>query len=162
MPKGTADDLSFGRLGRRVIEANFEGGALSSDGGVMLRRQIDRRIGLSKAVAAALHDPRKPDAVVHDLSNLVAQRLYGLCCGYEDLNDHDTLRRAPLMQTALGVGHDLGSSPTLSRMERRARRADMLALNQVLVDQLIASHTAAPAELVLDIDASDIALHRAL
>lgn len=159
MPKCTADNLGFGRLGRRVIEANFEGGALSSDGGLMLLRQVDRRIGLSKAVAAALHDPRKPDAVVHDLSNLVAQRLYGLCCGYEDLNDHDTLRRDPLMQTAVGVGQDLGSSPTLCRMERRASRADMLALNQVLVDQFIAAHAAPPAELVLDIDASDIALH---
>ncbi len=60
MPKCTADELDFGRLGRRVIKANFEGGALSADGGLMLVRQVDRRIGLSAAVADALHDPRNP------------------------------------------------------------------------------------------------------
>jgi hypothetical protein len=64
MPKCTADEMGFGRLGRRQIEANFEGGALSSDGGLMLLRQVDRKIGLSKAVAAALHDPRNPDLIV--------------------------------------------------------------------------------------------------
>ncbi len=159
MPKCTADELGFGRLGRRVIEANFEGGALSSDGGLMLLRQVDRKLGLSHAVAAALHDPRNPDLIVHELRELVAQRLYGLCCGYEDLNDHAALRQDPLMQTAVGTGADLGSSPTLCRMERRASRADVVALNRVLVDQFIASHPVPPEELVLDIDASDIPLH---
>lgn len=159
MPKCTADLMRFGRLGRRVIEANFEGGALSSDGGLMLLRQVDRRIGLSAAVAAALHDPRKPDSIVHKLRDLVAQRLYGLCCGYEDLNDHAALREDPLMQTAVGTNEPLVSSPTLCRMERRASRADVVAINRVLVEQFIASHAAAPAELVLDVDASDIPLH---
>lgn len=159
MPKCTADSLSFGRQGRRVVEANFEGGALSSDGGLMLLRQVDRRLGLSQAAAAVLHDPRNPDFIVHELRDLVAQRLYGLCCGYEDLNDHAVLRQDPLMQTAVGTGAELGSSPTLCRMERRATRADVLALNRVLVEQFVASHSAAPRELVLDIDASDIPLH---
>ncbi len=159
MPKCTADQMGFGRLGRRVIEANFEGGALSSDGGLMLLRQVDRKIGLSAAIAAALHDPRNPDFIVHELRDLVAQRLYGLCCGYEDLNDHAALRQDPLMQTAVGTGKDLGSSPTLCRMERRATRADVVALNRVLVEQFIASQATPPAELVLDIDASDIPLH---
>lgn len=159
MPKCTADSLTFGRLKRRLIEANFQGGALSSDGGLMLLRGVDRRIGLSDAVAAALFDPRNPDFIVHELRDLVAQRLYGLACGYEDLNDHDTLRSDPLMQTAIGAGGELGSSPTLCRMERRASRADVVAVNRVLVEQFIASHTNPPHELVLDIDASDIPLH---
>lgn len=159
MPKCTADSLTFGRLKRRVIEANFQGGALSSDGGLMLLREVDRKTGLSAAVAAALHDPRNPDFIVHELRDLVAQRLYGLCCGYEDLNDHAALRCDPLMQTAVGTDEELGSCPTLCRMERRANRADVLALNRVLVEQFIASHPAPPAELVLDIDASDIPLH---
>ena len=63
MPKCTADPMGFGRLGRRLIEANFKRGALSSDGGLMLLRQVDRKIGLSRAVAAALHDPRDPDRI---------------------------------------------------------------------------------------------------
>lgn len=159
MPKCTAHKLDFGRLGRRVIEANFEGGALSSDGGLMLVRQVDRRIGLSAAVADALHDPRDPDRITHALRDLIAQRLYGLVCGYEDLNDHAQLRRDPLMQTAVGKDTELGSSSTLSRLETRATRADIVALNRVLVEQFIASQAASPSELVLDVDASDIPLH---
>ncbi|WKJ88550.1 IS1380 family transposase [Methylomonas montana] len=159
MPNCTADSMNFGRLGRRVIEANFQGGAISSDGGLVLLRQIDRRIGLSKAIAQVLHDPRDPDRIIHSLRDLIAQRLYGLCCGYEDLNDHDRLRHDPLLQTAVGKVEPLASSPTFSRLENRASRADILALNQVLVEQFIASHHKAPAELILDIDASDVPLH---
>jgi len=122
MPKCTADEMEFGRLWRRVIEANFQGGAISSDGGVMLLRQMDRRLGLSSATAAALNDPRAPERIKHELRDLIAQRLYGLCCGYEDLNDHDRLRHDPLMQTAVGKTDELASSPTLSRHARHARR----------------------------------------
>jgi Transposase DDE domain group 1 len=159
MPNCTRGDMEFGRLGRCTIEANFEGGALSSDGGLMLLRQVDRRIGLSRAVAEALHDPRNQDRITHEMRELVAQRLYALCCGYEDLNDHAALRNDPLMQTAVGTRDELGSSPTLCRLEQRATRSDIVALNRVLVDQFIASQTTCPDELVLDIDASDIPLH---
>ncbi len=159
MPNCTQEEMLFGRLGRRVIEANFEGGALSSDGGLMLLRQVDRRIGLSKAVAGALHDPRNQDMIVHEMRDLVAQRLYALCCGYEDLNDHSALRSDPLMQTAVGRTEELGSSPTLCRLEKRATREDVVALNTVLVEQFIASQETIPDELILDIDASDIPLH---
>ncbi len=110
--------MSFGHVGRRVIEANFEGGALSSDGGLMLLRQVDRRIGLSKSAAGAPHDPRNQDMIAHEMRDLVAQRLYALCWGYEDLNDHAALRCDPLMQTAVGRNEELGSSPTLCRLEK--------------------------------------------
>jgi hypothetical protein len=142
-----------------LIEADFQGGALSSDGGLMLLRQVDQRIGLSKAVAKVMHDPRDPGRVQHTLRELVSQRLYGLCCGYEDLNDHAALRSDPMMQTAVGTDELLASSPTLCRMERRAMRADVVALHRVLLDQFMASHAVTPDELVLDIDASDIPLH---
>lgn len=159
MPNCTGQQMLFGRLGRREIEANFQGGALSSDGGVMLVRQVDCKIGLSAAVAAALSDPRAPERITHPLRDLVAQRLYGLCCGYEDLNDHDVLRHDPLMQTAVGKVDDLASSPTFSRLETRATRADVMALNRVLVEQFIAAQKKAPHELILDVDASDVPLH---
>jgi len=159
MPKCTDAIVGFGRLGRRVIEANFEGGDLSSDGGLLLLRRVDERIGLSRAAAAVLSDPRDPARITHSLRDLLAQRIYGLCCGYEDLNDHDTLRSDLLMQTAVGSVDALASSPTLSRLETRATRAQAVALHGVLVEQFIASHTAAPTELVLDIDASDVPLH---
>jgi hypothetical protein len=114
---------------------------------------------LSKAVAGVITDPRDTDRITHPLRDLIAQRLYGLCCGHEDLNDHQQFRHDPLMQTALGRIDELASSPTLCRLESRASRADIMALNAVLVDQFIASHPVAPSELILDIDASDIPLH---
>lgn len=159
MPKCTADELDFGRIKRQRITANFEGGALSSDGGLMLLRQVDQKIGLSAAVATVVHDPRNPDLITHSLRDLIAQRLYALACGYEDLNDHAQLRTDPLMQTAVGRSEELGSSPTLSRLETRVTRRDIVALNRVLVDQFLASHSQSPEELILDVDASDIPLH---
>lgn len=159
MPKCTAEQMSFGRLGRRVIEADFSGGSISSDGGLMLLQQMDRKLGLSRAAAGVLHDDRDPTRVTHDMRALVAQRLYGLCCGYEDLNDHDSLRRDPLAQTAVGVARELASSPTFSRLETGATRTDCVALNRVLVEQFIASFAHAPSELILDVDASDVPLH---
>ena len=159
MPKCTQAKIDFGRLGRRVIEANFSGGDLSSDGGLLLLRQVDRHLGLSRAAAAAIPDPRDPERIRHGLRDLLAQRLYGLCCGYEDLNDHKALRGDVLMQTAVGRTELLASAPTFSRLENRASRAQAWALHEVLVAQFIASHKQAPAELVLDIDASDVPLH---
>ena len=158
MPNCTEGKLEFGRAGRRRIEADFSGGDLSSDAGVMLVRQVDRRIGLSHAAARALGDARDPSRIAHSLRDLVAQRLYGLCCGYEDLNDHDRLRDDLLMQTAVGRDTALASAPTLCRLENRATRAQAWALHGVLIEQFIASHERPPEELVLDIDASDVPL----
>lgn len=159
MPDCTESKMQFGRLGRRVIEADFSAGDLSSDGGLMLLRRVDERIGLSRAAAAVLDDAREQTRITHSLRDLIAQRLYALCCGYEDLNDHDRLRTDSLMQTAVGRVEPLASAPTLCRLEARATPKQAAALHAVLVDQFIASFDAPPAELVLDIDASDVPLH---
>ncbi|NUZ07397.1 IS1380 family transposase [Schlegelella sp. ID0723] len=159
MPKCTHAKVDFGRNGRRVIEADFTGGDLSSDGGLLLLCQLDERLGLSRATAAAIPDPRDPERIRHGLREMLAQRLYGLCCGYEDLNDHKTLRDDLLMQTAVGRDEALASAPTFSRLENRATRAQAVALHGVLLDQFVLSHAKAPEELVLDIDASDVPLH---
>ena len=156
MYKGQID---FGRFGRRVIEADFSGGDLSSDGGLLLLRQVDGHLGLSRMAAAAIPDPRDPERIRHGLRDLLAQRLYALCCGYEDLNDHKALRGDVLMQTAVGCDQALASAPTFSRLENRATRAQAWALHGVLIEQFIASHDEPPEELVLDIDASDVPLH---
>ena len=159
MSKCTGSRIDFGRLGRRVIEADFSGGDLSSDGGLMLLRRVDERIGLTRMAAAKLSDPRAPGRIRHSLRTLLAQRIYGLCCGYEDLNDHGRLREDLVMQTAVGGDVALASAPTLSRLETRATRVQAWALHEVLIEQFIASHERAPSGLVLDVDASDVPLH---
>ncbi len=159
MPKRTEGLIEFGRVGRRVIEADFSGGDLSSDGGLMLPKRADERIGLTRAAAAVLSDPRNPSRITHGLRALLAQRVYALCCGYEDLNDHTRLRRDLLLQTAVGRAESLASAPTLCRLENAATTAQVWALHGVLIERFIASYPSTPEEPVLDIDASDVPLH---
>lgn len=162
MPKCTSEKnekIKFGKLGRRVIEADFSGGDLSSDGGLLLLRQVDQHLGLTRAAAHALPDDRVPGRTRHGLRELLAQRIYALCCGYEDLNDHSALRSDVLMQTAVGSDAPLASAPTLCRLENQATRAQTVALHHVLLEQFIACHPQAPQELVLDVDASDVPTH---
>ncbi|HEY1256702.1 MAG TPA: IS1380 family transposase [Terracidiphilus sp.] len=161
MPECTQADFSFPSFDRRKIEAGFTGGDVSSDGGVMVLRQADRRIGLTRAVAEVFKDRRDPALITHSLSDLLRQRIYGLALGYEDLNDHDTLRHDLAWQTAVERGEPLASSPTLCRLEAQADRATAAAIHGVLVEQFIASFKKAPKELVLDFDATDDRVHGA-
>jgi len=149
----------FPAVKRRALRASFSGGDVTSDGGLPLLRQLDRQLGLTKALAQVLPDPRAPALIEHSHLALLRQRLYGLCHGYEDLNDHDTLRHDPAWQTAVEQIKPLASSPTLCRLENRADRAAAWAMHGILVDQFIASFDAAPAELILDFDATDDRVH---
>jgi hypothetical protein len=91
--------IEFPSFKRRNIEAQFSGGAITSDGGVMLLRAVDQRVGLTERIAEKMHDSRDPNRVQHQLVDLLRQRVYGLACGYEDLNDHETLRNDIAFQT---------------------------------------------------------------
>ena len=161
VPKCTEAPVGFGRVGRRVIEAAFDGGDIVSDGGVLLLRRVDERIGLTRAMAAVFGDSRRAASVNHGMREMLAQRLYGLCCGWEDVSDHNVLRHDLALQTAVGRVDELASGPTLSRLETSAASAHACALNGVLIDQFVASHVKAPKELVLDIDATHVPLHGA-
>ena len=151
--------FKFPAVKKRLVAASFSGGEVTSDGGLPLLRQLDRRLGLTKAMAQALPDPRDPALIEHSQQSLLRQRLYGLCHGYEDLNDHDTLRLDPVWQTAVEQIKPLASSPTLCRLENRADRAAAWALHGILVDQFIASFRTPPSELILDFDATDDRVH---
>jgi hypothetical protein len=155
----TVDEVEFSKLGRRKLQVNFGGGEVSSDGGLLLVREIDRRLKLTERVAKVLHDPRDPDLITHPLVDLLRQRVYGIVHGYEDLNDHERLREDVLLQSVLDRKAALGSAPTLCRMENRALRAEMWALHREMVDTFIASFVQAPEELVLDFDATDDPVH---
>lgn len=159
MPECNELLFEFPSFDRRKIEASFSGGAVSSDGGLMLLRQADRRLGLCRALDAVIADPRDPELITHRQIDLLRQRIYGIALGYEDLNDHDTLRTDLLWQTAVERDRELASSPTLCRLENRAGRETAWAISRVLVEQFVASFKQAPAELVLDFDATDDRVH---
>lgn len=159
MPDCTGSQGVFSRVGRREIEARFDGGEVSSDGGLLLLRQVERRLGLLKRVAQVLPDPRNPGLVRHTTEQMLRQRVFGLCQGYEDLNDHDQLKNDLALQTALEKDRAGASSPTLCRFENRADRGVAVATHRLLIDQFIASFAKVPEELILDFDATDDLVH---
>jgi len=159
MAECTADQLTFPSFDRRRIEAGFGGADISSDGGILLLRQIDRRLGLTQAISEAIPDPRTPERIEHSQLQQVRQRIYGLAHGYEDLNDHDTLRHDPAWQTAVDRDAPLASSPTLCRLEARSDRDTARDISRIFVEQFISSFDQVPTELILDFDATDDRVH---
>jgi len=171
-------------VGRRRVEADFSGGQVSSDGGVLVLREADLRIGLTERLAECFVDHRDDDLIEHSVKELIAQRVYGLALGYEDLNDHDLLSRDPLLATMVGKkdpqgehrrcrkdrGLGAASASTLGRIERTkpdansATRYDKVVcdfdrLRSKFVQALIDSFEHPPERLVLDVDPTDIKLH---
>jgi hypothetical protein len=156
--------LPFSSGRRRAVQADFSGGVLTPDAGALLLREADRRLGLIGALDRAIPDPRQPALITHPQRALLAQRVFAIACGCEDLNDHQRLRDDPLWQTATDhPGPDrspeLASPPTLCRLENRIRRDTLVRLAAVLVEQFIAAQPAPPEELVLDFDATDDPVH---
>jgi hypothetical protein len=163
------------------VTAQFDGGMISSDGGAVLLREVDRRINLLPRLAACFEDRRDPKLIEHQVSELVAQRVYALALGYEDLNDHDQLRRDPLLALLAGKsdlegrqrkqqrdrGKPLAGKSTLNRLERttdgvdryKKIRCDPAAIDRLLVDVFVEAHSEAPEKIILDIDATDTPLH---
>ena len=159
MTKCYQRSFEFPRVNRRIVEARFDGGDITSDGGVLLLRQAGRLTGLSDSIARALSDPRRQASCDHDVPGLVRQRLYAIALGYEDLNDHDGLRQDVALQTAVERDQWLASASTLCRFENRADRGTAWRLHEVLLDQFIASFKRAPKKLILDFDATDDPVH---
>lgn len=149
----------FTLVGQRRVEVTFAGGDVTSDAGVLLLRQVDRHLGWLANVARRLPDPRALDRCRHSVLHLRRQRVYGLCQGYEDLNDHGTWRHDLALQTACERDVPGASSPTLCRLENRADRTAGLAIHEAFLAQFIASFSAPPEALSLDFDASDDPVH---
>jgi len=125
-----AEPLLFASLKSQKMVADFAGGRLTSDGGGLLLREVDRKLKLTRRLAACLSDPRDPGRVIHDQHTMLAQRVFGIALGYEDLNDHDTLRSDPLFSILAERGPDseqpLASSPTLCRLENRVEAKSLI------------------------------------
>ena len=161
--------FSFASHFSRRVEAGFTAGQVSTDGGALLLRQADRKIGLLKRVASCFTDRRSPLLVDHQLGEMLSQRIYGLALGYEDVNDHEQLRRDPLMAVLAGrrkLEEPLAGKSTLNRLELpggspRYHKIDYTPakIDALLCDLFIESYSEAPDQIVLDLDATDIPLH---
>lgn len=157
------------RLRRQAVEVDFEGGTLTSDGGLVLLREVDRRLDLIHRVAAAIPDPRDPIFTVHPQAEILTSRIFGIAAGYEDANDHQQLRHDSAFQVAAGrtpAENDyqdehspLASPSTHSRFENRVDSKTIFKLHEVLVDTFLDSFEEPPEEIVLDYDATDDLVH---
>jgi hypothetical protein len=164
MTQRTISPLLFTSTRRREIHADFSGGDITSDAGALLLREADRNLGLIAALDQVIPDPRNPELITHPQATLLAQRIFGIAAGYEDLNDHQCLRDDPLWQTLTDhPGPDkhpqLASPPTLCRLENRVSRRTLVNMATVLIDTFIASFAVPPQHLTLDLDATDFEIH---
>jgi Transposase DDE domain group 1 len=166
------------------VVADFDGGRISSDGGLLLLREVAQRSGLLECFARCFSDYRDPRLIEHQVGELVAQRVLALAQGYEDLNDHDALRDDPLLALAAGKrdltgaqrvrvrdrGHALAGKSTLNRLERTPAKLkpqerytkivyDAAAIEALFIEDFIRAHPRPPKELILDLDATDDPLH---
>ena len=166
--------LGFHPLKHREIRAQFDGGAITTEGGGLLLREVEKRIGIVRQFAACFRDYRNSDLIEHTVEELVAQRVYGLALGYEDLNDHEELRKDPLLAVLVEKSdlarERLAGKSTLNRLEltpatatAKARYkkivADHAAVDRLFVDVFLAAHPEAPQQIILDLDATDDPLH---
>lgn len=155
----------------RQVVARFDGGTITTDSGGLLLREADHRLNLLPRLAECFLDARNPVFVEHSVQELVSQRVYGLALGYEDLNDHEQLRQDPLLRVLAGKA-DVEDSPlagksTLNRLElsdgtpNRYKKITFWkdGIDELLVKVFLESYATAPAEIVLDVDATDFPLH---
>ena len=139
----------------KAVVARFDGGRLSSEGGLLALREIERRLGLADRLADCLKDPRTPEKVVHRLAEIIRFRMLMIAAGYEDGNDADTLRADPMFKLALDrlpSGEELCSQSTISRLENLPDLRALLRLGRALVEQYCGSFRTVPQRIVLDID----------
>lgn len=168
-----AEALRFQEVGGRAVVAQFTGGTLTSDGGALLLREVERTTGILQQFADCFRDYRDPTRITHSVAALVRQRIYALALGYEDLNDHEQLRRDPLfavLTEADDLTAPLAGKSTLNRLELSAATVveaerykkiavDHAAVDRMVVDVFLAAHATPPEEIVLDLDATDDPVH---
>ena len=148
--------ISFPAVGRKKLTAAFDGGRLTSDGGVLLLAQAERSMGICAQLAACIADRRDPARVIHTLPDILRARIFAICCGYEDADDLDTLRDDPGFRLALGKlpgsGAGLASQPTMSRWENAPTTRELAHRMGEMIGIYCASYPTPPSSVTLDID----------
>ena len=177
------ESIQFHALGSREVRGQFDGGDITTDAGGLLLRETEKRTGILKQFAGCFQDHRDPRFVEHGIEQLVSQRVYGLCLGYEDLNDHDQLRSDPMLAVLVGEtdpkgrtrkqarerGKALAGKSTLNRLELSTDDAanhpykkigrDEEAIDELMVDVFLQAHRRSPRQIILDLDATDDPIH---
>ena len=147
----------------KKVTAAFDGGTISSDGGVFLLAGADKRLRLTETLATLFPDERDPAQITHTIADMLRERVYAIGCGYPDANDLDTLRADPAFKMACGrapdSGGDLASQPTLSRLENTPDLRDLIRLSHGLINLWCQSHPVAPKSITLDIDDTADTVH---
>lgn len=140
----------------KPIVARFDGGRLSSDGGILLLAEVERRLGIAARLARRVEDPRAPDRIVHGLAEMIRFRALAIAAGYPDANDCNTLRKDPAFKLAVGrlpeTGADLCSQPTMTRLENLPGPVALKRMMAAMVELFCDSFTTVPRRIVLDID----------
>lgn len=156
MSDDTVELFSFPAVARKKVTASFDGGRITSDGGVMLLAAAERRIGIAQKLAGLITDPRNPLFVTHCVVDILRARMLAIACGYEDADDLDHLRTDPGFKLACShlpdSGRDLCSQPTMSRWENAPDLRSVIRMTYAMVDIYCASYTKPPACVTLDID----------
>lgn len=159
----SGQQLLFPSIGGKEVIADFTGGRLSSDAGLVLLKEIDRGLGLTSGLSDCIEDTRQQSKVRQSVVDMLRQRIFGIACGYEDCNDFDTLCSDPLFKIADRrpmTDGDLASQPTLSRLENSVGSRELLAMADFLVASFISRHQKdAPSQIILDLDATDDPAH---
>ncbi len=151
----------FQRVTGRKFAVNFDGGNISSDGGLLLLAELDKKLKITSSVSKNLEsfDHRQAGKIEHSIHSMLRQRVYGIAAGYEDLNDHNEFCNDELIQSLVGKDKKLAGASTLSRFENSANREICLSLASVFVESFISSFKKPPKELILDFDATDDPVH---
>src|SRR5208283_148771 len=161
----TIEPFSFPAIGRKKLTAAFDGGRLTSNGGVMLLAAAERGLGIAQRLAPLIADPRNRLFVTHSVADILRARMLAIACGYEDADDLDHLRTDPGFKLACGrlpdSGADLCSQPTVSRWENAPTRHEVAAMSYALIDIYCASYARPPREVTLDIDDTVDVVHGA-
>jgi hypothetical protein len=148
---------------RKKLSVGFVGGQLSSDAGVLVLREVERKLGLAERLALGIREWRKPERIEHPLAEMLRLRMFAIAAGYEDADDCDSLRHDPIFKMAVGrlpeSGDPLCSQPTMSRLENAPSKIEIARLMAAMVDQFCDSYRRAPASIVLDIDDTFDAVH---
>lgn len=151
----SGSELEFPGCKNRKVQANFSGGNITSDGGVLLLSQVDKLINLTDRIAAMIDDPRCKGKVDHSIVNMLRQRVFSLAMGYEDVNDHIHLRKDIAIQTAVGSEKNLASSSTLNRFENSVDEGMCRKINRMFTELFVESFETPPKEVILDFDPTD-------